>query len=100
MIHKLPDNVVEYIHDSGLDCAVCGDPFSYNDDPVLPDEYDCVWADELHGLIHKGCAEDEIAEMEARQDCEVCVKNGTNDCPGFPGTVLLTTNDCFESRYK
>ena len=94
MIHKLPDNVVEYIYDSDLDCAVCGEPFGCIDDPVLPDEYDCVWADELNGLSHEGCAEREINRMECEEDCRVCVKNRTTICPSSPN------RRCFESRYK
>jgi hypothetical protein len=93
MIHKLPDNAAEYVRDSGLNCAICGEPFQIGECPDAV--YDCVWADELYGLLHESCAEDKIAEMEARQDCEVCVKNGTTKCTGD-----CWTRDCFESRYK
>ena len=94
MIHKLPDNVVEYFEDSGMLCAICGEPFMVK--AKYWTEYDCVWADELNGVMHEGCAEGKIAYLENEGSCQVCVKNGTTNCPA----TITATSSCFESRYK
>jgi len=98
MIHKLPDNVVEYLEYSEVVCAICDEPFGCSDELYGPDEYDCVWADELNGVMHEGCAESEIAYLENEGNCQVCIKNGTIGCPG--DVTGKRQYDCFESRYK
>lgn len=96
MIHKLPDNVVEYLEDREVVCAVCGEPLVCDEYSDVPGEYDCVWADELVGVMHEGCAEQEIAYLEDEKNCQICVNKGRLCCLGFS----TATHDCFESRYK